>query len=49
MASWRDVAATSLVGLKGKKLPFARPGAGQTMRIEVSSRIETPSGRDPGT
>jgi hypothetical protein len=49
MESWREIAATSLVGLKGKKLARAPGGRGESLRIDVSSRIETPSGRDPGT
>jgi hypothetical protein len=47
-AQWDAIAATIGNALRGKRLRTAPGGRGVQMRIEVTSREELPSGRDPG-
>jgi hypothetical protein len=47
-AQWDAIATTIGNALRGKRLRSAPGGRGVQMRIEVTSREELPSGRDPG-
>lgn len=45
---WRAVAARLLEALRGERLRVPRGGRGVTMDLRVVSRVELPSGADPG-
>ncbi len=45
---WRRVAEAARRALRGKALKLPRTGYGATLRVRVISRIELPSGADPG-
>lgn len=47
-AAWQKVARRALGQLKGKRLRVPDGSQGLSVRLEVVSRIQLPSGRDPG-
>jgi hypothetical protein len=47
-SAWQKVADHALVQLKGKRLRIPEGSKGLTVRLEIVSRIQLPSGRDPG-
>lgn len=47
-SAWQKVAARALVQLKSKRLRVPAGSNGLSVRLEVASRVQLPSGRDPG-
>jgi hypothetical protein len=47
-AAWQKVAERALVQLKSKRLRIPEGSKGLSVRLEVTSRVQLPSGRDPG-
>jgi hypothetical protein len=47
-SAWQKVAERALVQLKSKRLRVPQGSNGLSVRLEVASRVQLPSGRDPG-